>query len=85
MNFLSDNAYGATPEIIRSIVAANDGAVPPYGADPFTARLQERMAEIFERKVTVFPVATGTAANALVLSFATPESDVERFLDIAKS
>jgi len=85
MNFLSDNAYGVAPEIILAVVAANDGAVPPYGGDPFTARRQERMAEIFERKVTIFPVTTGTAANALVLFFATPEGDVERFLDIAKS
>jgi threonine aldolase len=72
MNFLSDNAYGAAPEIIRAIVAANESAVSPYGGDPYTARLPERMAEVFEREVAVFPVATGTAANALALSTLCP-------------
>src|SRR5579863_2657827 len=72
MNFLSDNAYGAAPEIIRAIVTANEGAVPPYGGDPYTARLQDRMADIFEHKLAMFPVATGTAANALALSTLCP-------------
>ena len=73
MNFLSDNAYGAAPEIIRAIVAANEGAVPPYGGDPLHgAAFADAMAEVFEREVAVFPVATGTAANALALSTLCP-------------
>ena len=41
---------------------------PAYGADDFTARAEARLAEIFERKASVFLVATGTAANALSLA-----------------
>src|SRR5580692_4262485 len=36
MNFSSDNAYGAAPEILHAIQAANEGAVPSYGEDPLT-------------------------------------------------
>ena len=40
----------------------------PYGADEITRRVEQRFAEIFEHEVAVFPVATGTAANALALA-----------------
>jgi len=44
----------------------------PYGADDWTARVEAKCAEIFEAEVAVFPVATGTAANALALAALTP-------------
>jgi threonine aldolase len=72
MNFLSDNAYGAAPEILAALAAANSGAVPPYGEDSVTARLTTRFSELFEHNVVVFPVATGTAANALALATLSP-------------
>ena len=72
MNFSSDNATGASPEILAALAAANSGAVPSYGDDPLTARLAARFAEIFEREVAVFPVVTGTAANALALATLCP-------------
>jgi len=72
MNFMSDNVAGAAPEIMAAVQAANDGTAPSYGADPWTARVEKRLEELFERPVTVFPVATGTAANALALSVMTP-------------
>src|SRR3954468_23294030 len=72
MNFSSDNVSGAAPEILRALEAANTGAVPSYGADPWTERVEARLAEIFETEVTAFPVATGTAANALALSVLAP-------------
>ena len=34
--------------------------------------VERRFAEIFEREVAAFPVATGTAANALALAALTP-------------
>ena len=37
-------------------------------ADDYTAALQQRFSELFETAVRVFPVATGTAANALALA-----------------
>ena len=68
MNFASDNTAPASPEILRALLVANDGAVPSYGADDITARLAARMDAVFARKVVSYPVATGTAANCLALS-----------------
>ena len=72
MDFRSDNVTGVSPEILEALAAANGGAAASYGADPITERLQRRFAELFEHEVTVFPVATGTAANALALATLTP-------------
>ena len=69
----SDNSAGVAPEIMAAVQAANDGASLAYGADPWTARLHARVAEVFERDdVAVFPVATGTAGNAIGLSAVCP-------------
>lgn len=73
MNFSSDNAYGAAPEILSALAQATGGAVPSYGADTLTASLQQQMSEVFERDVAVFPVMTGTAANALALATLCPQ------------
>ncbi len=72
MNFRSDNVTGIAPEIIAAIAAANTGDSPSYGADPITARVTRRFAEIFEHEVAAFPLATGTAANALALATMVP-------------
>jgi threonine aldolase len=72
MNFASDNVTGVAPEILAAIATANDGAVASYGDDPITRRLEAKLAQIFEHEVAVFPVATGTAANALALAALTP-------------
>ena len=72
MNFISDNAYGAAPEILEALEKVNDGAVAPYGEDEITAQTVDRLSELFERKVAAFPVLTGTAANALALGTITP-------------
>ncbi len=72
MNFCSDNVTGAAPEILAAIAAANDGALASYGADRLTARVEAKLKEIFETDLAAFPVATGTAANALALSCLAP-------------
>ncbi len=72
MNFCSDNATGISPEIMAAIAAANCGAVLSYGDDEYTQRLQVKFSDLFERSVTIFPVATGSAANALALAVMTP-------------
>jgi threonine aldolase len=72
MNFVSDNAYGAAPEMFEALRGANEGAAASYGDDALTQGLQAELARIFEHDVVVFPVITGTAANALVLSTITP-------------
>ncbi len=71
MNFRSDNVAGADPAIMAALTEANAGSASPYGDDPWTRRLTERVAEVFEIKAAVFPVATGSAANALALSVLT--------------
>jgi threonine aldolase len=71
-NFSSDNVAPVSPAILSALIAANEDAAPSYGADDWTTRLQRVAAEIFEHAVQVFPVATGTAANALALAATTP-------------
>lgn len=72
MNFCSDNVTGVAPEIMAAIAAANSGSAASYGEDAITARLTARFAEVFERDVTVFPLISGTAANALALASMVP-------------
>ena len=72
IDYRSDNTGRAAPEILDALVRANEGTALGYGADEWTARLQERFAELFETNVRVFPVATGTAANALSLAAVAP-------------
>ena len=71
-DFRSDNVSGAHPAVLEALVAANQGPAAAYGDDAWTARLARRFAEVFEREVTVLPVATGTGANALALAAVTP-------------
>jgi threonine aldolase len=72
MNFTSDNAYGASPEILAALAAVNAGAAASYGADAITAELRVRMTALFEHEIAVYPVVTGTAANALALATLCP-------------
>ena len=72
MNFSSDNVAGIAPEILEALAKANAGAASSYGADALSQQLVRRFAEIFEHEVAVFPVATGTAANALALAAVSP-------------
>ncbi len=72
-NFCSDNVAPIAPEVLAAIVEANEGNVGSYGADPWTLALTERLRDIFEKPdLLAFPVATGTAANALALSVLVP-------------
>ena len=71
-NFGSDNVGPADPRVMEAVLAANQGTTGSYGADPWTARLQARFSALFETDTLVFPVATGTAANALALSALVP-------------
>jgi threonine aldolase len=68
IDFRSDNTGRAAPQILEALISANRDTALGYGADPWTARLQQRFSELFETAVRVFPVATGTAANALSLA-----------------
>lgn len=68
----SDNAAGVAPEILAAVAGANTGSALAYGHDEVTAGLQDLVSEVFEREARVFPVVSGTAANALALSAMTP-------------
>jgi len=72
MDFTSDNTCGAHPKILEAIVAANSGAVPSYGEDPFSIKAAEKLTAVFEHEAAIFLVATGTAANALALGALCP-------------
>jgi threonine aldolase len=72
MNFSSDNSYGAAPQILAALAAANEGPAPSYGDDEITARVTKRLADIFEHEVVVYPVISGTAANSLALATLCP-------------
>jgi len=71
-NFTSDNQAPVAPQIMAALLKANEGRAPSYGADAITARLQPLFAKCFETDLRVFPVTTGTAANALALAMLTP-------------
>jgi threonine aldolase len=58
--------------VIDAIVAANAGALHAYGDDPYTERLTALACDLFETDVAIYPVTTGTAANALALATLTP-------------
>jgi threonine aldolase len=69
----SDNAAGVAPEILAAIAEADVGSALAYGGDELTARLHEIVREVFEHPTArVFPVTSGTAANALSISALTP-------------
>ena len=72
IDYRSDNTGRAAPEILEALIRANHDTALGYGADEWTATLQRRFSELFETAVRVFPVATGTAANALSLAAASP-------------
>ncbi len=73
MIFTSDNASGATPEIMAALVDAEADYAMPYGNDSLTARAVDRVRDVFEApEAAVYFVATGTAANALALACLCP-------------
>ena len=72
MNFASDNTAGVAPAILQAVARANEGYALGYGDDAVTARVERRLAQLFEHDVAVFLVPTGTAANALALAQLTP-------------
>jgi len=65
--FASDNFAGAHPDVLAAVAAANDGHVPAYGADPYTAAAEARLREHFGDDARCFLVFNGSAANVLSL------------------
>jgi len=69
VNLTSDNVVGAAPQIAAAIHAVCTGTAPGYGADAHTQAVERQLARLFGKDdLVAFPVATGTAANALALA-----------------
>lgn len=68
LEFRSDNCGSAAPEIVDALVRANSGCAIGYGADDLTLLLNKTLSDVFETQVKVFPIPTGTGANALALA-----------------
>jgi len=66
--FASDNTAAICPEASAALEEANADAVASYGDDRWTARVCDRIREIFETDCDVYFVFNGTAANALALA-----------------
>jgi threonine aldolase len=71
-NFSSDHVAPACDAILAAVNQANQGFVTSYGGDDLTAKLQSMASDLFEKQVAIFPVISGTAANALALSQIVP-------------
>ena len=66
--FASDNTAPICPEAWAALQEANTDYAAAYGEDRWTARVYDRIREIFETDCDVYFVFTGTAANALALA-----------------
>ena len=65
----SDNTAAACPQVLDALARSGGERDTSYGDDAVTARLRNRTREVFEHAdAQIFPVVTGTAANALALS-----------------
>ena len=65
--FASDNYAGAHPAVLEAVAAANAGWARAYGDDEWTARLEERLRQLFG-DVAAFPVFNGTGGNVTALA-----------------
>lgn len=87
MFFASDNTGPAHPKVMEALIKANEGYAMPYGDDDLMAALTARIRALFEApEAVVHMVATGTAANSLILAtlaepwqtiFCTPEAHIQ--------
>ncbi|MBT0956123.1 low specificity L-threonine aldolase [Alphaproteobacteria bacterium KMM 3653] len=69
MHFASDNSGPAHPEVMESLLRANAGYAMPYGKSDLDAEAQGKLREVFEApEAAVHFVATGTAANSIILA-----------------
>ncbi|MGO4563530.1 low specificity L-threonine aldolase [Rhizobium sp. 2YAF20] len=68
MFFASDNWAGAHSKIAERLLKESGGFAAAYGTSDLDQKVEARFSEIFGRDVSVFFVATGTAANSLALA-----------------
>lgn len=69
MHFASDNTGPVHPKVLEALARANEGYAMPYGADALSQSVADRIRGVFEApEAAVYLVATGTAANSLILA-----------------
>jgi threonine aldolase len=67
-SFASDNNAPVAPEILRAILAANEGDAVGYGHDDWTDRAVARFREHFGPETDVYLTFNGTGANVVALA-----------------
>ena len=72
LDFRSDNVSGIDDTVWERLASIRHGHASSYGEDDWTGALDKTFGIVFEREVRVFPVFTGTAANALALAALVP-------------
>lgn len=73
--FASDNNSGVHPRILEALAVANGGHQVGYGADAYTAALQDVVREHFGQAAQAYPVFNGTGANVVCLDAMTSRWD----------
>jgi threonine aldolase len=74
-SFGSDNHSGVHANVISALIRANDAHARAYGDDPWTARAEQMLCEIFGKDCGVYFVTTGSAANMLAVASLTRSTD----------
>ncbi len=72
INFRSDNESPAATAIMEALLEANRGPAHAYAEDDWSLRLDAAFSDLFGCEVSVLPLSTGTAANAIALAAVTP-------------
>ena len=72
LNFKSDNEAPAHPAILEALARANVGSATAYANDAMSLALNEAFGRYFDTDVSVLPLATGTAANSIILAELSP-------------
>ena len=65
--FASDNSAGVHTDVLAAIAAVNDGHALAYGHDPYSERVEAKVAAQFGGDARAFFVFNGSAANVLSL------------------
>lgn len=84
MFFASDNTGPVHPKVMDALARANEGYASPYGTDDLMDAVTKRVREVFEApNAAVHLVATGTAANSLLLATMMPPWGTAFCTDVA--
>lgn len=74
-DFLSDTSAPAHPKVLEKLAKINKHYEPSYGDDAISLQASALLEDIFECKLAIVFVTSGTAANALALSTLTQPGD----------